>query len=127
MYELRPKAKMAVYDRVSSPRLRNHINEDYTRRGSLVDELSRQSQVFFDDDDFEATATESEGAVEETDDEGEMDVNMRYDGEDEGHADVFEVENQGWESEGHEDPAELRETRREDKAAEESLGPTVVG
>lgn len=121
MYELRPKAKMAVYDRVSSPRPRNHENEDYTRRGSLVDELSRQSQVFFDDDDFEATGTESEGVVEETEDDGELDVNTRYDGEDEGEVDVSEVEDQGWDSEEHE------ETRREDEAAEESLEPTVVG
>lgn len=127
MYELRPKAKMAVFDRVSSPRPRNHENEDYTRRGSLVDELSRQSQVFFDDDDFEATGTESEGAVGETDDDGEMDVNTRYDGEDEGDVDVSEVEDQGWDAEEHEDPSQLRETRREDEAAEESLGPTVVG
>lgn len=127
MYELRPKAKMAVYDRVSSPRPRNHGNEDYTRRGSLVDELSRQSQVFFDDDDFEATGTESEGVVEETDDEGEMDLNTRYDGEDEGDISVSEVEDQGWDAEEHEDLAELRETRREDRAAEESLGPTIVG
>ncbi|RDI85952.1 hypothetical protein Vi05172_g4188 [Venturia inaequalis] len=127
MYEMRPKAKMAVYDRVSSPRPRNYEDDDYTRRGSLVDELSRQSQVFFDDDDFEATGTESEGAVEETDDEGEMDLNTRYDGEDEGDLSVSEVEDQGWHAEEHEDIAELRETRREDEAAEESLGPTVVG
>ncbi|TLD32378.1 lipid particle protein [Venturia nashicola] len=129
MFEMRPRAKMEMYDRVSSPRPRprNRENGGYNRRGSLVDELSRQSQVFFDDDDFEATGTESEGVVEETDDEGEMDVNRRYDGEDEGDASVSEVEDHGWDAEEHGSPAELRETRREDRAAEESLGPTVVG
>jgi hypothetical protein len=135
MYELRPKAKSAVYQQVSSPQPEPHDLYGHYRRGSLVDELSRQSQVFFDDEDFdkeEATGTESEGAVEETDDEGEMDVSRRYDGigdEEQGDVEGSEVEDNGWEEEvDNEKIGDLSGTRREDEEVEkENLGPTVVG
>lgn len=125
MYELRPKAKAAVYKRVSSPRPQEDI---HFRRGSLVDELSRQSQVFFDDDDFDkdATGTESEGAMEETENEGEIDMNMPYGyGGEEGYVEGSDVEEPGWDDD--DGIGELNETRGEDEVAEENLGPTVVG
>jgi len=106
-----------------------------------VDELSRQSQVFFDDDDFdreEATGTESESAVEETDDEGEM--NRRYDGngldleetdDDEEQEGRFDEGGEGWE--GEDDTETIRqsgerEREREDEVEQkEKSGPTFVG
>jgi len=136
MYELRPKAKSAVYQQ-NAPQ--QYDSYGHYRRGSLVDELSRQSQVFFDDDDFdreEATGTESESAVEETDDEGEM--NRRYDGngldleetdDDEEQEGRFDEGGEGWE--GEDDTETIRqsgEREREDEVEQkEKSGPTFVG
>jgi hypothetical protein len=50
-------------------------SDGHERRGSLVDELTRQSRVFFDDDDFDreddeaATATDTESEVSDGEDE----------------------------------------------------------
>ena len=54
----------------------NAVYGDHERRGSLVDELTRQSRVFFDDEDFDkedgnedATTDESGSGVDSEDDD----------------------------------------------------------
>ena len=57
MYELRPKDSKKAFQQLSSA---------HRRRGSLVSEISRQSMVFFDDDDFDAEES-AEGESEDHD------------------------------------------------------------
>ena len=107
MYEMRPKAKTFVYQQImASPSAIDH-----GRRSSLVDELSRQSAVFFDDSDFEKeedSGSEDE-VVEEAETEGEDDYQQEL-GVDDVDGSVSGGSNE-----------------REEHASERAEGPTVVG
>jgi hypothetical protein len=123
MYELRPKAKSAMYSHIGN---HPYVNP---RRESLVDELSRQSQVFFDDDDFDK---DEDGTASE-DDEGVIEDGSDFEGgssSDDGAHEPIAIRSRGKRLAFEKDDEQkgMQEERdREDDAVKNQGASTFIG